>query len=110
MNRESFVTFSLKISTDPCKPHLLKTIMTTFARISALIISILMFYILIFGEYPKDSANIEVILGSIVIALCSLLLLIYSLIGHRLKGEGNIFTENYIDAMKRDIKLILKIK
>ena len=69
-----------------------------------------MFYILVFGEYPKDLANIEVILGLIFIALCSLLLLIYSLIGHRLKGGGNIFTENYIDAMKRDIKSIIKIK
>lgn len=84
--------------------------MTTFARISALIMSICMFYILLFGEYPKDSANIEAIFGFIVIALCSLLLLIYSLIGHRLKGEGNIFTENYIEAMKRDIKSIIKIK
>jgi hypothetical protein len=38
----------------------------------------------------------------------SSLLIIYAFIGHKLKGEGNFYTEDVVQATKRDTKLIFK--
>ena len=38
--------------------------------------------------------------------LFAIILLIYSIIGERIKGEGNIFTEDFMVNSKKDVEII----
>lgn len=72
--------------------------MTTFARILAALTGSGMFYIVWNVDDWENSLWF--------ITIFSLILIIYALIGHKLKGEGNIFTEDLAKATKRDLKTI----
>ena len=74
--------------------------MTSFARILAALTGSLMFYFLWSVENWENSLWFIMIFASILI--------IYALIGHKLKGEGNIFTEDLTKATKRDLKIIFR--
>jgi hypothetical protein len=74
--------------------------MTSFARILAALMGSFMFYIL------WNAGKWDTFFWFLTIV--ALTLIIYSLIGHKLKGEGNIFTEDLAKAMKRDFNIIIK--
>lgn len=72
--------------------------MTTSIRIAAAITGAFILYSLA-GVENKD---IRLWLALAV----GVMLIIYALIGHKLKGEGNYYTEDIIDASIRDAKII----
>jgi len=74
--------------------------MTSFARVLAALTGSLMFYFIWSVENWENSLWFILIFASILI--------IYALIGHKLKGEGNIFTEDLAKATKRDLKIIFR--
>ena len=74
--------------------------MTTFIRILAFLTGSIIMYILF-------KAGVEDFKGWMSIAFASLLI-VYALIGHKLKGEGNIYTEDIVQATKKDINIIFK--
>jgi hypothetical protein len=74
--------------------------MTTFIRILAAFIGFLIFFVL----WGVENWSLDIWLVTIFASL----MIIYALIGHKLKGEGNLFTENFIQATKKDIDIINK--
>jgi hypothetical protein len=72
---------------------------TTFVRLAALCTSLSFFYFLF-------TIGTWVDLVKFGCALFAIVLLIYSIIGARLKGEGSIYTEDFMVNMKKDIDIL----
>jgi hypothetical protein len=71
---------------------------TTFIRILAGLIGSMGLYILV-------KAGVEDLKGWLAVSFC-LIFIIYASIGNKLKGEGNFFTEDVIQAVKKDIQVV----
>jgi len=73
--------------------------MTTFIRILAALTALMFYYVLFLIKFWLD---IDV--TSMSMLLFAIVMTIYALVGHKLVKEGNIFTEDVVQATKKDFK------
>ena len=73
--------------------------MTTFIRILAALTALMFYYGLFVIEFWLD-----IDMTSIAMLLFAIVMTIYALVGHKLVKEGNFFTEDVLQATKKDLK------
>ena len=73
--------------------------MTTFIRILAALTALMFYYGLFVIEFW-----LNINMTNIAMLLFAILMTIYALVGHKLVKEGNLFTEDVVQATKKDLK------